>query len=578
MMFIFPTWFTTSGKTVAQLDPQSGSWLGVLAGDEVYAVDVGDRELGAPRLLGRHSGAKLNISCDPLDRYVATGGGDGEFRFWSLTEGQPPITFRGPPDWRSFWFTVDGNLFQAGVPTTGDWVSWVWKLDEGEPQLIQRANVGGIGGRAWNWDADGQNVGRYGPGQTQYRIWPMGQPADADPIELHRGDIQEVSYMVFRPQGRWLATADLAGVALWPLARGYPSILRRHERGVTGLAFETDGKWLASSSVDGTIRLSPLDRRPSAAVRTVLDQGSDLDEFYGLAVSPDGGWILASGGVRGGGGLGPLLLQPSAGSPFRLKGFTSQAWGVAFSEDGRLAAAAGGHWLPSERQIRVWDVTSGQEVAVLEVGDVPNVFSLQFISDGRLLSASRSGLLRWNVENGQREVLYEGNIRHFAASADGRRVLMAESEGHAGLAGRPVLLEFDSNIVTRLDNFGDDVTAVAVDREGTIAVTGHQDGEVRIGRLSDEKPHLFLGHEDTVWSLAVDPVGRWVASGGPDTTIRLWPMPDLSKPPLHTLPREELIAKLKTLTNLRAVRDEESSTGWKIEVGPFPGWAEVPEW
>ena len=61
-------------------------------------------------------------------------------------------------------------------------------------------------------------------------------------------------------------------------------------------------------------------------------------------------------------------------------------------------------------------------------------------------------------------------------------------------------------------------------------------------------------------------------------TIRLWPMPDLSKPPLHTLPRGELIAKLKTLTNLRVVRDEESSTGWKVEVGPFPGWAEVPEW
>jgi hypothetical protein len=55
-------------------------------------------------------------------------------------------------------------------------------------------------------------------------------------------------------------------------------------------------------------------------------------------------------------------------------------------------------------------------------------------------------------------------------------------------------------------------------------------------------------------------------------------MPDLTKPPLHTLPREELIAKLKTLTNLRAVRDEGSSTGWGIEVGPFPGWETVPTW
>ena len=53
-------------------------------------------------------------------------------------------------------------------------------------------------------------------------------------------------------------------------------------------------------------------------------------------------------------------------------------------------------------------------------------------------------------------------------------------------------------------------------------------------------------------------------------------MPNLSKPPLHTVPREELIAKLKTLTNLRVVRDPDSPTGWKLEVGPFPGRETVP--
>ena len=65
---------------------------------------------------------------------------------------------------------------------------------------------------------------------------------------------------------------------------------------------------------------------------------------------------------------------------------------------------------------------------------------------------------------------------------------------------------------------------------------------------------------------------RWVVTSGfGDGTFRLWPMPDLSKPPLHTLPHDELIAKLKTLTNLRAVRDEESATGWKVEVRAVSG-------
>jgi hypothetical protein len=52
----------------------------------------------------------------------------------------------------------------------------------------------------------------------------------------------------------------------------------------------------------------------------------------------------------------------------------------------------------------------------------------------------------------------------------------------------------------------------------------------------------------------------------------------MTKPPLHTLPHDELLAKLRSLTNLRAVRDEASPTGWSIDVGPFPGWERVPEW
>jgi hypothetical protein len=69
-----------------------------------------------------------------------------------------------------------------------------------------------------------------------------------------------------------------------------------------------------------------------------------------------------------------------------------------------------------------------------------------------------------------------------------------------------------------------------------------------------------------------------VASAGEDETLRLWPMPDLSKAPLSALPREALIAKLRSLTNLRAVRDPAAPTGWKIDVGPFPGWKDVPTW
>jgi hypothetical protein len=48
--------------------------------------------------------------------------------------------------------------------------------------------------------------------------------------------------------------------------------------------------------------------------------------------------------------------------------------------------------------------------------------------------------------------------------------------------------------------------------------------------------------------------------------------------PLHTLPYDDLLTRLRSFTNLRVVRDEAAETGYRVEAGPFPGWAVLPEW
>ena len=108
-------------------------------------------------------------------------------------------------------------------------------------------------------------------------------------------------------------------------------------------------------------------------------------------------------------------------------------------------------------------------------------------------------------------------------------------------------------------------------------MTGGVTGTVRVGLTSGGTPHLLIGHPSGIDAVAVSPDGRWVASSS-GTEIRLWPMPDLSKPPLHTLPHEELIGKLRSLTNLRVVEDWTSPGGYKLDIGPFPGWKDVPIW
>jgi WD40 repeat protein len=118
--------------------------------------------------------------------------------------------------------------------------------------------------------------------------------------------------------------------------------------------------------------------------------------------------------------------------------------------------------------------------------------------------------------------------------------------------------------------------ALAVDSTGTVVVTGDLDGVVRAGPITGEDPHLLVGDSLGIEQVAVSPDRRWIACASKDGTIRLWPMPKAT--PFHTLPHEEIVERLRGLTNLRVVPDEDSGSGYRVEIGPFPGWAKLPEW
>jgi hypothetical protein len=87
----------------------------------------------------------------------------------------------------------------------------------------------------------------------------------------------------------------------------------------------------------------------------------------------------------------------------------------------------------------------------------------------------------------------------------------------------------------------------------------------------------LCGHEEVVKKFNISPDGRWIVSAT-DAEIRIWPMPDVSRPPLQALPYDELLAKLDTYTNLRAEPDEASPGDWSLTIGPFQGWENAPTW
>jgi WD40 repeat protein len=238
--------------------------------------------------------------------------------------------------------------------------------------------------------------------------------------------------------------------------------------------------------------------------------------------------------------------------------------------------------------VRLWDLETGEDRVIGPVAGQTSY--LGYVGDRQLLWAGADartedeaggGERLFDLELGTVEVLSEGGSEQFRAmSPEGTFVVSTEMLGSmTDYSSRLVRRDLETGESTVLQTHGDITYAVDLDPTGRFVATGDfSDGAVRVGSVNGDEPYIFYGHTAEIQAVAISPDGRWIASSSYDGTVRLTPMPDLSKPPLHTLPHDELIAKLKTLTNLRVVRDEASPTGWNVEIGPFPGWAEVPEW
>jgi WD40 repeat protein len=204
------------------------------------------------------------------------------------------------------------------------------------------------------------------------------------------------------------------------------------------------------------------------------------------------------------------------------------------------------------------------------------IMSLDFLPDGDLLSCGGAGIRRWDLEHGSSEVLYEGPCIILEPLPGGRRSVFATRRQDG--RGRLFILDLETHEVRLRQGWEDSPQALALSADGAFVATGHNSGTVLVGRVEDGIPYRLYGHDSAVFNLAFSPDGRTIASSERDGVTRVRSVPDMSKPPLNGLPLGELLAKLDTHTNIRMVRDEDSSTGWTQEVGPFPGWAEVPEW
>ena len=418
---------------------------------------------------------------------------------------------------------------------------------------------------------DGTLIAQAG-GDQGGRLWDLEGPTGAEPLQLDKVGWQ-MGDLAFSPDGQWLATGGWGfNFGLWPLTDHYCRILRGHDGVVRSSAFSPDGShFFTIGESDG--RVLSWDLSGGAGLEPAVLFESPQRKGMDLSVDPHGRFVICSFY-----GIAALRIPLDGTQPTSIKGLPIGQ--VALDSAGHLVAAVPGM---GEKTVVVVDLENGQSWALEEPGD-GHVSGWAFDLQGRLLVARGDVLSRWDPATGETEILLTGEesmVLPEGAVAEGLNSLRVFDDGRIFVGGQNrFILDLNDKTRTNLPDAHQQRSIIAFDSAGSIAVSVRTDGEIRVGPISSETHHLLLGHDRSYAYPRVSPDGRWIASTGEDGTVRLWPMPDLSTRPFHTLPYAELMARLEAFTNMRVIPDQRSPTGYRISSDPaaYRGWEKVPEW
>jgi WD40 repeat protein len=274
--------------------------------------------------------------------------------------------------------------------------------------------------------------------------------------------------------------------------------LGKHVGVVRSVAYSPKGKFLASGGDDRTVRI--WDSETGKAVATLRGHKATVNS---VAFSPDG-MLVAGGGddrtVR--------IWDAETGTPKRTlaREDIGPVRSVAFSPDGSLLASA-----DFEPTVRLWDVRTGELVRTL-FEPSNGMWSVAFSPDGKTVwSVSAGGwVTAWDVTTGR--VLRKidgagGNHITLAVSPDGRWVA----------SGMGV---WDAETGVRKRSFNGSPVAFSP-AGGVLAIGGVT--LLDLGTWAERGSHA--GHGGGTRCLAFSPDGRWLASGGGDGSVKLWPQP-----------------------------------------------------
>ena len=288
--------------------------------------------------------------------------------------------------------------------------------------------------------------------------------------------------------GRYVATSDASGtLRIWNAVDGVAiDVLPGTQLGSTATSMKSAASSAFFATADSRIvaRSAFPEWQLTASLGGSEDGGDSVfvDRVLSLAFSPDGKLLAAGGGEASRSGQVTLwnLADNSLVRQFP-DAHSDTVYGLEFSADGKFLASAA-----ADKFVKVFNVATGEFVRAFE-GHTHHVMDVTWKGDGTALaSAGADNAIKvWNAETGEQSktittytrqvtsLQYVGMQDMIVSSSGDKRVFF-----HTASNGAPAR-EFKGST--------DYVYRAATTPDGTIVVSGGEDGSVRVWNAADAK-------------------------------------------------------------------------------------------
>jgi WD40 repeat protein len=285
-----------------------------------------------------------------------------------------------------------------------------------------------------------------------------------------------------------------------------------------------DGRYALSGSFDSFILWDILQGQK---IQTFAHPKAYMGDTTAVAFSPDGKYFAS-------GGEGTKLWDLSTKQQIRT--FDSdRAISIAFSPDGKYILCGGprGNIFSAKPRLKIFDVSTGEEIRDFDLRDTGAVWSVVYSPDGKyVLSGHGNELILWDIASGRPVKRGKGKRGGFLTPVPrGMNAVAFSSDGRYVLSGGldNIVRLWDAKSLTELRQFVGHasfagVWSVAFSPDSKYAISASVDGKIKIWDIAAGSEWKSLsGHtsKKNVTSAIFSPNGKYVISAG-DASTRIW--------------------------------------------------------